>query len=230
MYETSTLQEKIKLFFYILIPILVTQVGMYLMNFFDTIMSGQAGATDLAGVAIGSSLWVPIFAGINGILLAVTPIIAQLVGAKKESEVPKKMQQALYLATVLALIVMVAIFFIVEPILNQMDLEAEVSRIAKYYLLALITGVVPLFIFNTLRNFIDAHGKTRISMTIILISLPLNILFNYIFIFGKFGIPAFGGIGSGIATAITYCLFVSSPLLLLQTSALFIRIKFSPIG
>lgn len=206
MYETSTLQEKIKLFFYILIPILVTQVGMYLMNFFDTIMSGQAGATDLAGVAIGSSLWVPIFAGINGILLAVTPIIAQLVGAKKESEVPKKMQQALYLATVLALIVMVAIFFIVEPILNQMDLEAEVSRIAKYYLLALITGVVPLFIFNTLRNFIDAHGKTRISMTIILISLPLNILFNYIFIFGKFGIPAFGGIGSGIATAITYWL------------------------
>lgn len=56
MYETSTLRDKLKLFTVILIPILITQVSMYLMNFFDTVMSGRAGAIDLAGVAIGSSL------------------------------------------------------------------------------------------------------------------------------------------------------------------------------
>ncbi|HEY4600044.1 MAG TPA: MATE family efflux transporter [Cerasibacillus sp.] len=206
MHETTSLNEKIKLFGYILIPILITQLSMYLMNFFDTIMSGKAGAVDLAGVAIGSSLWVPIFTGINGILLAVTPIIAQLVGAKKEDDIPGKMQQALYLAITLAIIVIISVGLLINPILKMMDLEEGVRYTAKYYLISLLTGIIPLFIFNTLRNFIDAHGKTRISMVIILVSLPLNIILNYIFIFGKFGVPSFGGIGSGIATAITYWL------------------------
>jgi len=206
MHETKTLREKLKLFSIILIPILVTQVSMYLMNFFDTVMSGRVSAQHLAGVAIGSSLWVPIFTGVNGILLAITPIIGQLVGAKDHREIPKKVQQGIYLAIAIAITVFIIGAVLLNPILNAMDLETEVRHIAKFYLITLITGIVPLFIFNTLRCFIDALGQTRISMMIILISLPLNILFNYIFIFGKFGIPAFGGIGSGIATAITYWL------------------------
>ncbi|MFZ3577361.1 MATE family efflux transporter [Virgibacillus sp. DJP39] len=206
MYETTTTKEKLRLFTIILIPILVTQISMYLMNFFDTVMSGQAGAIDLAGVAIGSSLWVPIFTGINGILLAITPIIAHLIGAKASDQIAKKVQQGVYLATALALIIVVIGAFILNPILQAMDLETEVRYTAKYYIIWLVTGIVPLFIFNTLRCFIDALGQTRISMIIILISLPINIFFNYIFIFGKFGIPAFGGIGSGIATALTYWL------------------------
>lgn len=206
MYETGTLKEKLKLFSIILVPILITQVGMYLMNFFDTVMSGRVSAEDLAGVAIGSSLWVPIFTGVNGILLAITPIIAQLTGAKKHNEVPKKVQQGIYLAAALAVIVFLIGLIVLDPILQAMDIEAAVRHTAKYYLVSLSAGIVPLFIFNTLRCFIDALGQTRISMIIILISLPLNILLNYIFIFGKFGVPAFGGVGSGIATAITYWL------------------------
>lgn len=204
MYETTTLKEKLKLFFIIFIPIFVTQVSMYLMNFFDTVMSGQASAADLAGVAIGSSLWVPVFTGINGILLAITPIIAQLTGAKADKDIPKKVQQGIYLAIALALLVILVGAFVLNPILQAMDLENEVRHVAKFYLISLATGIVPLFVFNTLRCFIDALGQTRISMMIILVSLPLNIFFNYIFIFGKFGIPAFGGIGAGIATSITY--------------------------
>src|SRR5690625_4654797 len=197
MYETSSLKAKLKLFFTLLIPILITQVGLYSMNVFDTIMSGRAGAADLAGVAIGSSLWVPIFTGINGILLAITPIIAHLMGAKATKDIPKKIQQAIYLAIVLSIIICILGALTIHPILNLMDLEEEVRHIAKYYLIALGTGIIPLFIFNTLRSFIDALGETRVSMIIILLSLPLNVLFNYMFIFGKLGMPALGGIGSG---------------------------------
>ncbi|SES68117.1 multidrug resistance protein, MATE family [Oceanobacillus limi] len=206
MYETKTIKEKIKLFTIISLPILITQVSMYLMNFFDTVMSGRAGAEDLAGVAIGSSLWVPIFTGINGILLAITPIIAHLIGAKSNDDVPKKLQQGMYLATALAILVVIIGALILNPILNAMDLAPNVRHVAKYYLISLSTGIIPLFIFNTLRCFIDALGQTRISMIIILISLPLNLFFNYVFIFGKLGFPAYGGIGSGIATALTYWL------------------------
>src|SRR5699024_6553180 len=92
----------------------------------------------------------------------------------------------------------------IQPILNMMDLEEGVRHIAKFYLISLGAGVVPLFIFNTLRAFMDALGKTRTSMIIILWTLPINVLFNYVFIFGKFGVPAFGVIGSCIAKEITY--------------------------
>lgn len=204
MHETHSTKSKLLLFATILGPILVTQVSMFLMSFFDTVMSGRAGATDLAGVAIGSSIWMPIFTGVNGILLAITPIIAHLVGAKTPKEIPNKVQQAIYLSIALALLVIIVGAFSLQPILQIMDIESSVYHTAFYYLIAISTGIIPLFIFNTLRSFIDALGQTRISMFIILVSLPINVILNYIFIFGKFGVPAFGGIGSGIATALTY--------------------------
>lgn len=204
MYETKTIKEKLKLLIIILIPILITQISMNLMTFFDTMMSGRSSAEDLAGVAIGASLWVPISTGINGIVLAITPIIAHLIGGRAEQEIPKVIQQGIYLAIILSIIIMTAGALALDPILSMMDLEPEVRHVAKYYLFTLGIGIIPLFIFNTIRCFMDGLGQTRISMIIILVSLPLNVVFNYIFIFGKLGIPAFGGIGAGIATAITY--------------------------
>src|SRR5699024_12789006 len=112
MYETSTLKEKLKLFIVIMIPILVTQVSMYLMNFFDTVMSGRAGAADFAGVAIGSSLWVTIFTGINGVLIAITTIIAQLIGANANEDIPKKMKEGIYIAKTLSNIIQIKVCII----------------------------------------------------------------------------------------------------------------------
>lgn len=123
------------------------------MNFFDTVMSGRVSAQDLAGVAIGSSIWVPIFTGINGVLLALTPIVAHLSGAKKDLHtIGKKVQQAIYLSIVIASCILIIGTFVLEPILNAMDLETEVRKIAKYYLVSLATGIVPLFIFNSIRR------------------------------------------------------------------------------
>jgi multidrug resistance protein, MATE family len=208
MYPTKTKLEKSKLFLHIIFPILISQVGLYAINFFDTIMSGHAGATDLAGVAIGSSIWTPIFTGLNGILLALSPIVAQHLGAKREEEIPKAVLHAIYLAITIALLVLLIGFFFLEPFLSIMDLDSEVKYIAKYYLIALGVGIIPLFLFNTIRCFFDALGQTKVSMFIILLSLPINVIFNYLFIFGKFGFPELGGIGAGVATAISYYIIV----------------------
>ncbi|WP_067724928.1 MATE family efflux transporter [Oceanobacillus damuensis] len=215
MYQTSTIKEKIKLFSIILLPILITQISLNLMTFFDTVMSGRAGAEDLAGVAIGSSLWVPVSTGINGIVLAITPIIAQVIGSKRNEDVPNIVQQGIYLAIILSIIIIGFGGFVLDPVLSLMDLETDVRNIAKHYLIAIGAGIIPLFIFNTIRCFMDGLGQTRASMIIILISLPLNIFFNYIFIFGKLGLPAFGGIGAGIATSLTYWLVSGISLLVL---------------
>lgn len=204
MYQTKTLKEKVRLFLIILIPILITQVSMYAMNFFDTIMSGKAGAADLAGVAIGSSLWVPVQMGVVGVLMAMSPIVAQLTGAKEEDKIPFTVQQGIYLSIGLGVLISIIGFFLIDPVLNMMDLEARVQHVAKYYLITIGLGMIPHFVYNLIRSYVDGLGQTRVSMVIILISLPLNILFNYIFIFGKLGLPALGGIGAGIASGLTF--------------------------
>ncbi|MDQ0483153.1 MATE family efflux transporter [Guptibacillus hwajinpoensis] len=211
MYPTQSLREKIKLLFIILYPILITQVGLYSMNFVDTIMSGRAGANDLAGVAIGSSLWVPVFTGLSGILLAITPIVSHYIGAKQQERVSFSVLQGIYLSIVLSLLILVAGSLIINPVLQLMDLNDSVRSIAKEYLIGLSFGIIPLFIYSVLRSFFDALGETRTTMLITLMSLPINVLFNYALIFGKFGFPELGGVGAGYASAITYwfILFIS---------------------
>jgi multidrug resistance protein, MATE family len=209
MYKTKTIKQKIRLFMGILLPILVTQLGLYAMNFFDTVMSGQAGANDLAGVAIGSSFWVPVFTGLSGILFSITPIVSQLIGSEQKQRVSFPVIQGIYLSILLSILIFIGGFFSLNPLLNTMDLETEVRVVAKGYLIALSFGIFPLFIYTVLRCFIDALGKTRVTMTITLLSLPINFLFNYLLIFGKFGFPQLGGIGAGYASAITYwCIFL----------------------
>ncbi|MDQ0253968.1 MATE family multidrug resistance protein [Evansella vedderi] len=204
MHTTKTVREKIKLLMVVMWPILVTQLGLYMMNFIDTTMSGRAGANDLAGVAIGSSLWVPILTGISGILMALTPIISQKIGAQKKDDVGYYVLQGLYLAVLISVAVIIIGYYVLDPILLFMSLEEEVAYIAKHYLIGLAIGIIPLFMYNVLRGFMDSLGQTRVTMIITLIALPVNFVFNYLLIFGSFGFPALGGIGAGYASAITY--------------------------
>ncbi|MDM5248308.1 MATE family efflux transporter [Lysinibacillus sp. G4S2] len=206
MKQTTTLKEKYSLILKIILPILVTQVAIYFISFFDILMSSRYGTTDLAGVSIGSSIWMPIYTGLSGILLAITPIVSQLVGAKKELQAKKAVQQGIYVAIILVVLIFIALFVGIDWILGNMNLEASVHTIAKSYIYTMCAGLLPLFLFFVMRCFIDALGQTRVTMIITLLTTPINIVLNYIFIFGKFGAPELGGVGAGVATAITYWL------------------------
>lgn len=206
MYETTSIKEKWALMLKIVFPILITQVALYLISFFDILMSSRYGSEDLAGVAVGSSLWVPVYTGLAGILLSITPIVAQLVGAKKKDEVRTIVQQGLFLSLGLSVVILIVLFSVLEPILQSMSLEIRVEKVAKSYLMAMSLGIIPLFAYNVLRSYMDALGKTRVSMIITLLSAPINVFFNYLLIFGNFGFPELGGAGAGFASAITYWL------------------------
>ena len=118
MNQTFTLKEKTKQIFVMLIPILITQLGMFSMVFFNTIMSGKYSSSDLAAVAIGSSIWNPILTGISGILLAVSPIAAQRFGEKRSSEVASVVRHGLYLSFMIVLVVIVLGIFLLDPLLG----------------------------------------------------------------------------------------------------------------
>ncbi|NDI36251.1 MATE family efflux transporter [Chengkuizengella sediminis] len=204
MIQTKTKKAKLFQFNAILLPILISQLGLFSMNFFDTVMSGQVSPTDLAGVAIGSSIWVPIFTGLSGILMALTPTVAQYVGARENDKITKAVIQAIYLSLLITLIIIIFGLFFLQPILQWMNLDSDVRFIAFNYLKALSFGLIPLFVYNVLRYFIDGLGETRTTMIITLLSLPINLFLNYVLIFGKLGFPQMGGVGAGYASAITY--------------------------
>ncbi|MBM7573355.1 MATE family efflux transporter [Aquibacillus albus] len=211
MYHADTPKKKLTLFLAILWPIMVTQIGLFAMNLVDTMMSGRVGTNDLAGVAIGANLWMPIFTGINGVLLAVTPIVAQLVGSEQRDKIPHAITQSIYLSIILAILIILGGAFLLDPILTLMELDPAVHHVAFHYLVGLSIGIIPLFLSNVLRNFFDGQGYTRITMFITISAVPFNVVLNYGFIFGHFGLPALGGIGAGYATAITFwiILFIS---------------------
>lgn len=213
----TTKKGKIIHFFKLLLPILITQVTLFSMSFFDTIMSGNSSPQDLAGVAIGVSVWIPISTGLTGILVAITTMVANLNGAKKDDEIAPLVMQALYLAGLLAIGIIIIGFISIHPILNYMNLEPKVHRVALHFLLALSFGILPLFLYTVLRQFIDGLGKTRTTMIITIISVPVNVILNYFLIFGKAGLPRLGGVGSGVASAITYWIIFGLSLFIVHT-------------
>ncbi len=149
--------------------------------------------------------------------MATTPIVAQLVGSKKKEDVPQVIIQAVYLAICASFVVMLIGFFAVTPILNGMRLEEPVERIAAQFLSIIAMGIIPLFTYTVLRGFIDALGKTRTTMIITLLSLPINVILNYVLIFGHFGFPKLGGVGATIASTATYWCILIITVMIIRT-------------
>lgn len=195
---------KSRRFLTIFTPIVITQLTLFSMTFFDTTMSGHYSSGALAGVAIASSLWAPVNAALSGLLIAITPIISQLIGAKKESQVRSFVHNGFYIALIVALLLFFVQVACVPSILEHLGVTADVRKIAHSFLIGICIGLPAFFLSAVLRSFIDALGLTRVTMLITITTVPCNILLNYLLIFGKWGFPELGGAGSGFATGITY--------------------------
>ncbi|MDQ0195875.1 MATE family multidrug resistance protein [Paenibacillus wynnii] len=188
-------------------------------------MSGKFGTADLAGVAIGTSLWIPIQTGLSGILIGITPIVSHLLGSKKDKDVAYQVMQGIWLSLIVSALVLLIGFILLSPILNFMNLENSVRDIAFRFLGAISFGILPLFGYTVLRSCIDALGQTRVSMFITLIALPVNVGLNYLLIFGNFGFPRLGGVGAGVASAITYWVIFAIALLFIYRAEPFINLR-----
>ena len=183
------------------IPIIIAQLAHTAMGFVDTVMAGRVSPRDLAAVALGNSLLVPVFLLMTGVLLATTPKVAQRFGAGNHSEIGPLVRQALWLALAVGLLCAVALWN-AEPVLHWMQVDDELIEPAMGYLRAVACGFPAVALYHVLRCFSDGLGHTRPTMVLGLLGLLLNIPLNYIFIYGKLGLPAMGGVGCGWATAL----------------------------
>ena len=197
----SSWQQELKALITLMTPILVTQLAQAGYGFIDTVMAGQVSPLDLAAVAIGSSVWLPLFLLISGIVMATTPLVAAAYGAGRFSEIPKITHQSLWLGLIIGVFGMFILQHI-SFIFPLLGVPHNLQEKTELYLLGVSLGMPSVAIFCVLRFYSEALGHTKPVMIISLIGILLNIPANYVFIHGLWGLPKMGGAGCGWATAI----------------------------
>ena len=171
------------------------------MGVVDTIMVGHVSATALAAVALGNlyTFGVSIFG--LGVLISLDPIVAQALGAKDEVAVERGLQRGLLLSVILTIPTSI-VLLTVDPVLTLMRQPAEVIPVAAGYVYRLIPSVWPFFVFVVFRQTLQAHHRTRPIVATIVIANLVNAFLNYSWIFGEFGFPELGVLGSAWATMV----------------------------
>lgn len=185
----------------IALPIFGGQLAQSANGFVDTVMAGRVSALDLAAVAVGASIWVPIFLFLTGVLMSTTSVLSRHLGAKQSHRVNAIMHQCLTLGVLCGLVA----FFLLRntgPLLSWMDVDPAMQPMVRDYLRGLSWGMPAIAVVLALRSYTESMNHTRPVLWISVIGLLANIPVNYVLIYGKLGFPALGGVGCGWATAV----------------------------
>ena len=184
------------------LPIIFGNIAYALLGLSDILMAGMAGTSDLAGVSVGGSFFFPGLIFIIGMISAIHPVISRLRGADKLEEIPYSHLCAFIACFCFAVLVMFLLLFLAYFVLD-IESDKRMFEVAKGYIIAIAFCMPLSAIFSSLRAYCEAMGHTKVTFYFGFITLCYNIPLNYIFIFGKFGMPELGGIGCGVATFIS---------------------------
>lgn len=182
-------------------PIVLSGLGLSIVQFFDTLMVGQVNKESLAAVAFASAIIIVFLVFGQGMGMAQTPLVGQAFARKETKRVAIIFQNAILQNTLVGVFIVLALLILL-PFLPYLGQDAEVIKFAKPYFIATALSLLPAQIFLAFRHFMEGVGNTKITMIIIISANILNIILNYIFIFGKMGCPAMGAFGAGLATLV----------------------------
>ncbi len=183
-------------------PVMLGMLGHTFVSFVDNIMVGQIGTAELAAVSLGNSfMFIAMSLGI-GFSTAVTPLIAEADSANNFKQAKSTFKHGLFLCTVLGIVLFLGVYF-AKPLLYLMQQPQEVVALAIPYLDLVAFSLNPLIVFQALQQFSDGMSMTRYPMYATLIANIVNIVLNYLLIFGKFGFPTLGIVGAAYGTVIS---------------------------
>jgi len=182
-------------------PIILSHLGQVTVSLADTFMVGMLGTSELAAVAFANSIYIVVFIFGLGFSLGQTPHVGKAYGKKQWWKIGAFFQNALAINITLSIILFGTVFLL-KPILYHFNQPEQVVKLAMPYFDWLVVSSIPVLLFFTCRQFAEGVGNTKIAMWITLSGNVINIIFNYLFIFGKFGFPALGVEGAGLATFI----------------------------
>ena len=180
-------------------PVIIGQLGFIMMGVVDSLMVGKLGSTFLAAASLGNSLTFIIFIVGIGISMAVTPLVAISVGARKFEECGIYFRQSLLVNLIIGFLMMLVVYFLADFI-TIFGQKKDVVPLAISYTKILSFGAIPLMIFQTYRQFIEGLSIMRPAMIVVIAANLINALVNWLLIFGKLGFPELQLDGAGWAT------------------------------
>ena len=198
-------------------PILVGQLAVIANGVIDTALTSRYSATDLAALALGASIYVSIFVGLSGVLASLSPVIGQLFGAQRYSDIGVAAKQAWWLAAFLTIAGALLLFF-PQPLLSLAHASPELEAKATLYLRILVLALPATMGFRVYTGLNTAIGRPKMVMALQIGGLALKLPLSTLLVFGGFGIPAMGGPGCAIATTIIAWTLFLIGLSILRTS------------
>ena len=182
-------------------PVIMGMLGHTIVGLVDNLMVGQLGAAELAAVSLGNSFFfVAMSIGI-GFSTAITPLVAEADSEHNFAKGKSAFKHGFVLCSLLA-IVLFALILLAKPLMYMMNQPQEVVVLALPYLDIIAISLVPLIIFQALKQFSDGMSLTKFPMYATIIANVINVFFNYVLIFGVWGFPKMGVVGAGIGTLI----------------------------
>jgi MATE family multidrug resistance protein len=181
-------------------PVLIGQIATVGMAVADVSMTGHASAQDLAAVALGASVWVIVLVTVSGIMMAINAMAAHEVGAGQIGRIPHLVRQSMWKALAVGLIGC-ALANLAVQVYDVLDLEPVVRDKARHFVRLISIGMPAFAMFRTLYGYSASLSQTKPLMVISLLGLGWNVLVNWLFIYGQFGLPRMGALGCALATA-----------------------------
>ena len=182
-------------------PLIVAQLARSALFTTDIIVLGWLGAKYVAAGALANALFVCVMLFGIGVVGAVAPMAAQAIGAKDRRVVRRTVRSGVWLAVIL-FVLLFPLAWNIGPIYTWMGQDAELIALADIFIHAAIWSLFSQYVFMALQGFLNAHGATRAVLFITVAGVLVNLLANYVLVFGHWGFPALGIMGSGLATSI----------------------------
>ncbi|WP_343330254.1 MATE family efflux transporter [Polaribacter staleyi] len=196
-------------------PVMLGMLGHTFVSFVDNIMVGQLGTAELAAVSLGNSfMFIAMSIGI-GFSTAITPLIAEADSSNNLQQARATYKSGLFLCTTLGIALFLGIYFS-KPLMYLMKQPKEVVELAIPYLDLVAFSLIPLVVFQAIKQFSDGMSMTKYPMYATLIANIVNTFLNYVLIFGKFGFPEMGIVGAAYGTLVSRLIMVVYLWLLLR--------------
>jgi MATE family multidrug resistance protein len=207
-------------------PLVLGQLAVLAFSTVDTVMTARYGATDLAALAVGGAVYISVFIGFMGVVLAIGPIVGQLFGASRLEDAGRELHQAMWLALALSALGCAVLLF-PEPFLALSHTEGEVEAKVRGYLNALAFALPSALLFTAFRGFNTAVSRPKIVMALQFGGLALKVPLNAVLVFGLdaggLRIAPHGAAGCGMATAIVMAAQLAAAVVLLRRDPFYRR-------
>ncbi len=198
---SSSWQHELRALIKLSIPVVTVQVGMVSLGFVDSLMVGQISGEALASVGLGNFISFMVMMFGIGVLMCLDPLLSQGVGAKDMPSVQRNLQRGLLLAVGLS-VPLALIYMCSGPALRLLRQPVEVAAVATDYVWILIPSILPFLLFMVFRLGLQSFSRVAPIVWTIILANACNVLLNWLWIYGHWGFPALGVLGSAWATLV----------------------------